>query len=735
SKAKISIERFQGKMFLTIEGKDIHSLHCMYRGSLSIGFLGENLEYGYYLTAPYDFHEIRSKWVEFRANGLLRDERVSTETEKKVYCLISCKKILKPGDEARIIGVLAWFFPNHYDDLDNYMGHIYENYFRSSGEVVKYSVENFDYLYSYTRKFHDYLYSTSIDYWLIDLIASQLTTLVKSTYYTKDELFGVWEGYGCCGHNTTDVAFYGSIMILQLFPELEKKWIKYHVKWQLSPSLSPYYEVFSLAFPENMMLLKERLKKDPSIAYNLEKFKKTIREIVEKTGKDPAGRIMHYFRGSFKYPDTYDRPDMNPEYVLMVIRDAIWLGDRDFLKSLWNNLKEAIDVVLRIHDPLELKILYHYTPAGYEALHQSIAKYFGWPRDLYGVLLGFAGAGYTFYPVSVQTFDVWSLIGITSFTGVLWLASLKAMENASKIVGDREYESFIEKMFIEARDNLIKYLWNGEYLDLWYDPISGGRDKGCAAAQLDGQMYLTLLLDLGYIFDREKVLSILKSIFKYNFKDEEGLLNGIYPGKPRPAINGEIDLPNDTGLKYTIGSQIDTPWTGIEFEVAAHMISEGMIKEAIKILERIHERYSRYGEYWNHIECGGHYYRAMDSWLVLLAIEGIHYNGISRKIRFKPKFNRRSFKGLFTITGTWGIIEQYIEPNLQQFSIKIAKGSLSLKIIELEKYCGEIERIEVFADNKVVNSSYKIVDNNILIELMNEINVKEMLWIKIYGKT
>jgi|YelNatPaOPRAMG01_1025707.scaffolds.fasta_scaffold756931_2 uncharacterized protein (DUF608 family) len=56
-------------------------------------------------------------------------------------------------------------------------------------------------------------------------------------------------------------------------------------------------------------------------------------------------------------------------------------------------------------------------------------------------------------------------------------------------------------------------------------------------------------------------------------------------------------LPNDTGLIYTIGSQIDTPWTGIEFEVAAFMIYEGMVKEAMDILKSVHERYARYGEY------------------------------------------------------------------------------------------------------------------------------------------
>lgn len=729
AEAEIFVDKIKGGFALTIKGTNIHRKHCMYRGSITLGFISEG-EYGYCLTAPYEERSLRYKWVEFRATGLLKDEEKLTRVEERVYSIVVCKKRLKPREETKITVFLAWFFPNHYDDLGYYLGHAYENYFDSSSSVAEYIVDNFEYLYSYTKKFHDLLYSTSVDYWLVDLIASQLTTMIKSTYYTKDKLFGVWEGYGCCGLNTTDVAFYGSIMILQLFPELEKTWIKYHAKWQLKPDLSPYYEVFALAIPENMALLKEELKKDPSIGMDLEKFKKTVRKIVEKTGKDPTGKIMHYFVGSFKRPDTYNRPDMNPEYVLMVIRDAFWLGDRSLLESLWNVIKEAIEVILRVHDPVGLKLLYHYTPAGYEAIHQSIAYRLGF-AERFGRFLSYAAAGYTFYPISVQTFDAWSLLGITSFTGVLWLAALKAIEKAAEIVGDNEYSEHVKRIFGEGKENLVKYLWNGEYLDLWYDPISGKRDKGCSASQLDGQLYLTLLLDLGYLLDRDKTLKILQSIFKYNFAEEEGLLNGVYPGRPRPAFAGDMPLPNDTGLKYTVGSQIDTPWTGIEFEVAAHMINEGMVEEAFKILKAIHERYARYGEYWNHIECGGHYYRPMDSWLVLMALEGLLYNGFEKRLRFMPKINEKSFRGLLTVTGNWGIVEQVVEDNVQKVSISLEQGSLKLKVLELKKF-GSVKKVEVSIDGEAVEADFKEEKEKVVLELSKEAVVTKTIKVKIY---
>ncbi len=721
---------------INIVGKGLSEDHCMYNGSLSIGVIGKDIDIGYILGIPISesYVELRPMWVELRSRGIIRDGKKSIETTSRTFSIIMAKTVVKSGQELRIPFVLAWYFPNHIDDLGIRLGHYYENMFSNSEDVFRYVAKNIDYLYEYTRKFHDILYNTSIDKWIIDLIASQITTIQKSSILTKDGLLGMWEGYGCCGLNTTDVAFYGSIMILQLFPQLERKWIEYHYEWILDEDKWPYYETYALAYPENVVKLKDAIAKDPSISTDLEKFRKTIREIVRATGKDPRGRVMHFFTGSFKRPDTYDRPDMNPEYILMVIRDSIWLGDIDMLKNMWIKLKDVVDVILKTHDPFNKKLIYHYTPAGYEATIHSIIRYIPehiYPLMPYRAILSLA-SGYTMFPISVQTFDTWSLIGYTSFTGVLWIAALKAMEYASRILSDRDYLERISRIIDEAKKNLLEMLWNGEYLDLWHDPASGMRDKGCSSSQLDGQMYLSLLLDLGYIFDREKILSILRSIYKYNFKGEEGLINGSYPGLPRPSEKGDMILPNGTGLPYSIGSQIDTPWTGIEFEVAAHMIHEDMINESISILRSIHERYSRYGEYWNHIECGGHYYRAMDSWLILMAIEGLFYNGIEKRLRIVPKINNEKFKGLLAIVGSWGTVEHTYGGGEQRLTINLERGSIKIRKIEIPKF-GVPKEIRAICDGKNIEVRYSLANDRIVIECSNEIEIKKVL--DIYIKT
>ncbi|MEM2187319.1 MAG: GH116 family glycosyl hydrolase [Thermofilaceae archaeon] len=728
ARTRVRVVREESCVGFEMQGEGVDEKHCMYRGSIALAVLGRDCRIGVRWGAPIDVPGLRRCWVEFRSKGLLEEPAKEDVLEGKFYVMLTAEIALAAGEEREVPLALAWFFPNFIDELGIRLGHYYERSFSSAWDVVNFVSKNLKRLRESTRCFHDALYSTTVDYWLVDLIASQLTTLQKCTYLTKEGLFGVWEGYGCCGHNTTDVAFYGSVMVLQLFPELEKRWIEYHAKWQLKPDLWPYYEMFALAHPENFMKLKERVQKNPSIATDLGKFREAVREVVKETGLDPTGRVMHFFVGSFKRPDTYDRPDMCLEHVLMVVRDAIWTGDRELLRKLWDSIKSAISVILRTHDPLGLKLLYHYTPAGYEALRQSVGRFAG---GFAAQLIAAAAAGYTVVPISVQTFDAWSMIGITSFTGILWLASLKAAEWAAHVLGDSGYTEFAAKTLEEAKANLERMLWNGEYFDLWVEPVSGLRDSGCSSSHLDGQMYLSLLLDLGYVVEREKVLSALRSIYKYNFKGEEGLINGSYPGRPRPAFSGDMPLPNGTGLLYEIGSQIDTPWTGIEFEVAAHMIHEGLLEEALNILKAVHERYARYGLYWNHIECGGHYYRAMDSWLVLMALEGLSYNGFDASLKFAPKINEKAFKGLLTVAGTWGLVEQKVENGMQNLLIRIENGCLKLKTIKIAKLIPNLTNIKVNIDGAEVAAKAYIVDDTITVELPEILEVKRELSIKI----
>ncbi|MEM3030073.1 MAG: GH116 family glycosyl hydrolase, partial [Thermoproteota archaeon] len=667
----------------------------LHGGSMSLLATGPRDEFTFRTGVPKNNSSLVRLWVDVRNDGAVEGSRESVDT-CEAYSVM-CRR-LNVKDEAEATFILSWFFPGFYDSQGERLGHAYENWFNNSLEVATYVAKNMDYIYGYTRRFHDLLYNTSLEDWLIDLIASQVTTLVKSTHYTKDMMFGIWEGYGCCGLNTTDVAFYGSYMILQLFPDLEKKWLSYHAGWQLKSGLYPYYEIYALAYPENMTRFKEKVKNDASILTDPSKFSENIAAIVAETGKDPKGRIPHFFTGSFKTPDAYHMIDVMPKFILMVFRDALWAGDPDLVRKLWANLKDAAECTLR-NDPLGLLLPYHTTPSGFENFW-SLPLLKGLPETFARTIASLLH-GYTNLPLGFQTFDAWSFLGVSAYVSLIWVTALEALEDAAGLIGDEQYRAELAGIRKEAAGNIVKLLWNGEYFDLWFDPVSGMRDKACLSTQLMGLWY-SQLCSLPYPIDRDMVKKTLRNVFKNCFKPGEGLINGAYPRGKRPSCYGDLKYDNETGLPYRVECQMDTPWSGMEFAVASQMIHEGMLSEAMTILRELHERYCRYGLYWNHLECGGHYYRSMASWSVLTALEGLTYDGFNLKLGFKPRVSKEGFKGLFTVAGSWGMITQTVENNHQKIRVETAKNDLRIRKIVLEKLRNKVRSVEAYLDGSKV---------------------------------
>jgi len=713
---------------LIMRGEGVPPRHALEGGSMALTVVGEEVSYSAAVTKRKE--ALARLWVDLRADGAVSGPHRHVG-EGDFYGILCTKLTLKPGEERVVAYVLTWFFPNHYDELGERLGHAYENWFASAEDVARYVVERLDRVYKAVKRFHDDLYvDRTVDEWLADLVGSQLTTLAKATWFTRDGRFGVWEGYwdpyymgpGTSAFNTTDVMYYASVMLLFLFPELEAKFLKQHAEWQLSPDHEPYYTAYALAVPENMYELKKELAKDPAATVDFEKLRKLTSRVVAKTGKDPRGRILHYFGVSLKRPDAYHMVDLMPKFVLMAYRDALWMG-WDLLEELWPRMEEALEAVLRLHDKLGMRLPYHQTPAGFDAMFRAVEGLRGFPRRLLEFLV-LAAQGEAHLPIGFQTFDVWSFIGVASYTGILWLAALKAASRAAARLGDHERAEKYERLLREARENLIKMLWNGEYFDLWYDPVSGLRDKACAAAQLAGQWYASALTDLGYVVDREKVVSALRAVKKYNYKPDEGLINGAYPGGPRPAFIGDTTYPNGTGIPFRVGSQMDTPWSGVEFAVASHMISEGLIEEGLEVLKAVHERYKLAGHYWNHVEWGAHYMRPMASWAVIIAVEGLLYDSGTRTLRFAPRLKKENFKWILSLPGCWGLVGQRVEGKKQRVSLELHYGSLKLRELIVERLVPHVKEVRVRLRGEEVEAKWAPEEDMERIMLREEVVLK-----------
>jgi uncharacterized protein (DUF608 family) len=312
-----------------------------------------------------------------------------------------------------------------------------------------------------------------------------------------------------------------------------------------------------------------------------------------------------------------------------------------------------------------------------------------------------AGAGGTPHGVlqddQFNTYDQ-ALHGVTSFLSGYYLAALRAAEEWAKRLGDTSAAQRFHAIFLSGQENLVRRCWNGEYfqqdlpdyLTRLSEPFPGATHQvgeigpGCLSDQLIGQWWAHQL-GLGYILPRDKVQSGLRSIFKYNWVPR---FTGAE--RPRPALAG----PNDKGLVICTWPRGGRPpitlsnpnmaWTGIEYEVAALMIYEGMIEEGFAIVKSVRDRYDGIPRPpmprnpWNERECGGHYARAMSSWSLLLAASGFEYDGPSQALRFTPHVTPADFKALFTGPESWGSLRQIREGATQRNEIRVCEGRLAI---------------------------------------------------------
>jgi hypothetical protein len=98
--------------------------------------------------------------------------------------------------------------------------------------------------------------------------------------------------------------------------------------------------------------------------------------------------------------------------------------------------------------------------------------------------------------------------------------------------------------------------------------------------------------------------------------------------------------------------------SGFEYQVANHMIAEGMLEEGLKDVYAIHQRYrpSKRNPY-NEVECSDHYGRAMASYGAFVSIAGFVNDGPNHRMSFSPKLKGR-FRCAFINERGWGTYER-----------------------------------------------------------------------------
>lgn len=289
--------------------------------------------------------------------------------------------------------------------------------------------------------------------------------------------------------------------------------------------------------------------------------------------------------------------------------------------------------------------------------------------------------------------------GAVAWLSGLYLAALLGSAEMADEMGDKAFAAECRKIFDVGQKNLVTQLFDGDYFINKVDPkhpesINSG--TGCEIDQVFGQSW-AFQVGLPRVLPEKETLSALKSLWRYNFSPDVG----VYREANKPgrwyAMPGEAGLlmcsfPR-TDWDYNRAAGKGPNWAagyfnecmnGFEYQVAGHMIWEGMVMEGLAVTHAVHDRYhaSRRNP-WNEIECGDHYARSMASYGVFLAACGFEHHGPHGHLGFAPKLTPENFRAPFTTAAGWGSFSQQINHGKLSAEITLVWGSLRLKTLAL----------------------------------------------------
>ncbi len=312
-----------------------------------------------------------------------------------------------------------------------------------------------------------------------------------------------------------------------------------------------------------------------------------------------------------------------------------------------------------------------------------------------------------------NTYDI-NFVGPNTFVGALYLAALETAARMADEQGDKPFAQRCRAIAERGRRWSVEHLWNGAY---FVQRIPAGQPTkfqygdGCLADQLFGQTWADLL-DLGYVYPRDKVRTALQSIYRYNWAPDVAAQNQAHPPQRWFARPGEAGLFICTWPK---GGRMAEPvlyrdevWTGCEYQVATALIHEGMIREAFSIIRGVRDRYDgRRHNPWNEVECGDHYARALASWGCLLALSGFVYDGPAGHLEFAPRWQAEDFKALFTAAEGWGSLSQRRTERAQENRIHVHEGRVAVRQLRFEVPDGKtVTRFRVSAGGLALNMAH-----------------------------
>ena len=320
----------------------------------------------------------------------------------------------------------------------------------------------------------------------------------------------------------------------------------------------------------------------------------------------------------------------------------------------------------------------------------------------------------------------------------LCIAAAKAGEQMAIEMGDSPFANICATYVASGTKNMEEKLFNGEYFIHKPDEMKGREKLGsyntCHIDQVYGQSWAHQV-GLGRILNKEKTMSALRALWKYNFTPDVGPYIKERRGWRPYALAGEGGMVMNTNPSNEAKPYGEnTTWqlgyfhecmSGFEHQVASHMMAEGMTDEALVLTRMIHDRYhAAKRNPFNEIECSDHYARAMASYGTFISACGFDYDGPNGSIKFAPKLNPHKCKVPYTAASGWGSYEQ--NQNEQSFTVKmhVAYGSLRLNKMAIEPSIS-VTKAKVHVGDTIINGKLIKRDQAYQFEFENTVELKK----------
>ena len=548
-------------------------------------------------------------WRNFAAAEELKPRSYPDGGQGSDSATLAVKVHAKPGETARARFVITWYFPNCY----RYWGNgpeetAWKNYYAtqwaSAGEVAWEAMDRWDELEAGTRRFHDALFSCTIPDAALDAASANLEVLKSATVLRlEDGSFYGWEGLnshsGSCEGSCQHVWNY-AYALPYLFPKLERSMRELDYTYNLGPD-------GDMTFRVQLPLGSPRWNFRPCVDGQM-------------------GSVMKCYR----------------EWKLS--------GDTEWLRRWWPGIKASLEFAWNPNNPDR------------------------WDPDKQGVITG----------RQHHTLDM-ELFGPNSWLQGFYLGALKAGAAMARALGDPDADTY-QALFEKGKAWTDEHLFNGRYygqqidlqnreilkqysgnpLDGVWDPANTywneetGEMKyqlgdGCIIDQVLAQWHANLM-GLGEIFDPGQTEKALLSIYQYNYKSRLG--DCANPCR----IFGLGDEAGTCICSFPEGAYepaIAVPYAqecmhGFEYQAACHLIQMGHVKEGMKMVKAVRDRYDgRRRNPFNEMECGSNYARSMASFALIPAFAGFSFDMTARRLGFNP-VEKGDFTTFFSVDSAWG---------------------------------------------------------------------------------